>query len=63
MKKRQAAKLHEEWIAQGNKVCIHDSLKLLMTDAGYLTGKYGCQQCGAEVEMNMGKRAKSDRQG
>lgn len=62
MKKDQAAKLREEWIAKGDQPCIHDSLKLLVTDTGYLTGKYGCQQCGVEVEMDMGMPVKANRQ-
>jgi hypothetical protein len=50
MTKSEAARLRETWRHLANPMkCEHMVLLLERTDNGYLTGKYVCTTCGAEV--------------
>lgn len=52
MTKQQAAQLQAEWASQNCPACMHDTVKLLMTEEGrYLTGEYGCTVCGWMFEV------------
>lgn len=56
MTKKQAHELQKEWTSKVRPLCLHNEVKLLMTEDGtYLTGEYGCTVCGAQISMGQGK--------
>jgi hypothetical protein len=55
MTKEKAAALRQQWAANGNPPCAHQSLKLLHTDEQYLSGDYACNYCGVITKVPTAK--------
>jgi hypothetical protein len=46
-----AARLRENWKAQGNPPCKHPEVELESASKRYLTGKHVCTTCGAILSV------------